>query len=83
MYHFKNGLAPAYLYEFVEPYKSAKMICSSPLENHKFVELLISIATGGDWDFSKTVPVLWNILPLHIRSAKSLLNVHSILTCFT
>ncbi len=39
MYKVKNGIAPAYLSELVEHYKPGKMLRSSSLDDHKFVEL--------------------------------------------
>ncbi len=66
MYKVKNGIAPAYLSELVEHYKPGRMLCSSYLDDHKFVEPPTSLVTGGDRAFSKAGPVLWNKLPLHI-----------------
>ncbi len=74
MYKIKNGIAPAYLSELVEHYKPGRMLCSSSLDYHEFIELPTFLVTGGDRAFSKAGPVLWNKLPLHIRSAKSLIS---------
>ncbi len=74
MYKVKNGIAPAYLSELVEHYKPGRMLHSSSLDGHKFVELPTSLVIGGDQVFSKACPVLWNKLPLHIWSAKSLIS---------
>ncbi len=74
MYKVKNDIAPAYLSKLVEHYKSGRMLCSSSLDYHKFVELPTSLVTGGDRAFLKAGPVFWNKLPLHIRSAKSLIS---------
>ncbi len=69
----KNCIAPAYLSELVEHYKPGRMLHSSSLDDHKFVELPTSLVTGGDQAL-KAGPVLWNKLPLHIQSAKSLIS---------
>ncbi len=75
------GIAPAYLSELVENYKAGIMLRSSSLDYHKFVELPTFLVTGGDRAFSKAGPVRWNKLPLHIRSAKSLISFkHSLKT---
>ncbi len=74
MYKVKNGIAPAYLSELVEHYKPGRKLRSSSLDDYKFVELSTSLVTGGGRAFSKAGPVLWNKLPLQIRSAKSLIS---------
>ncbi len=49
-------------------YKCGRMLHSNSLDDHKFVELSTSLVTGRDWAFLKAGPVLWNKLPLQIRS---------------
>ncbi len=45
MYKVKYGIAPAYLSELVEHYKPGRMLHSSSLDDHKFVELPTSLVT--------------------------------------
>ncbi len=53
MYKVTNGIAPAYLSELVEHYKPGRMLRSSSLDDHKFVELPTSLFTGGGRAISK------------------------------
>ncbi len=59
--------APAYLSKLVDHYKPGRILCSSSLDYHKFVELPTSLITGGERAFSKASPVLWNkCVELHV-----------------
>ncbi len=48
IYKVKNGIVPAYLSELVEHYKPGRILRSSSLDDHKFVELPTYLITGED-----------------------------------
>ena len=79
VYRALNGMAPAYLAELIRPYVAGRRLRSSdtyllcvPHTRHSW----------GDRAFSKAAPVLWNSLPIRIKSAPSLTLFKSSLKTF-
>ena len=65
-----RGLAPPYISELLEPYTPSRQLRSAG--QHLLVVPKTRYVTVGDRSFTKAAPVLWNSLPLCIRSCTSL-----------
>ena len=79
VYRALNGMAPAYITELLQPYVTGR--CLRSCDSH----LLCVPCTSHSWGdraLSKAAPLLWNTLPLDIKSApsvslfKSMLKTH-------
>ena len=70
VYKAMNDLGPSYLKEVLVPYKPQRTLRSGTQGLLKVPAS--NMVTVGDRAFSKAGPVLWNVLPSHIRDIKSL-----------
>ena len=69
-YKCLNNLAPPYLMELLEVYEPSRTLRSGDQFNLRVPKS--SLKTYGDRAFSHAAPVLWNDLPLAIKTASSL-----------
>ena len=73
-----HGLSPSYLSELIEPYVPPRALRSA---DKMLLKVLhdTNMRSRGDRAFAAAGPILWNMLPLHIRSAQSLVTFKSLL----
>ena len=70
VYRSIRGLAPAYIMDILSIYRPSRNLRSS--ENWVLLRVPnVRTSTYGDRAFSSAAPVLWNSLPLEIRSSDS------------
>ena len=74
------GLPPSYLVDPIQLYRPSRALCSAT-DGYTLQQLWTKTA-WGDRAFSRLGPVLWNGLPLYIRSAPSLTSFKSRLKTF-
>lgn len=75
-----HGLAPSYLTELIETYTPARSLRSQ--SKHLLLVPHTRLKSFGDRAFAKAAPVLWNSLPLHIRTCDSLPSFKSLLKTY-
>ena len=64
-----NNLAPGYLVELLRVYEPARCLRSQASEKWRFVtEPRYNLSTYGLWAFSVIAHIVWNDLPIDIRS---------------
>ena len=67
-----HGAAPAYLTELIQLYEPRQSLRS---QGQLLLRPVIASMSYGDRSFSIAAPLLWNSLPLDIRSSKSVISV--------
>ena len=68
VYRSIHGLAPAYIMDILSIYRPSRNLRSS---DNGVLLRVPHVRTYGDRAFSSAAPVLWNSLPLEIRSSDS------------
>ncbi len=68
-YKCVNNLAPSYLCDLLQIYKPLRSLRSA--DKYLLCVPATNLVTYGDRSFSKAAPILWNNLPLHIRTSSS------------
>uniref|UniRef100_G3PK59 Uncharacterized protein n=1 Tax=Gasterosteus aculeatus TaxID=69293 RepID=G3PK59_GASAC len=72
-----NGLSPSYLSELLHVHTPIKALRSS---NQMLLDVPGSrLKTRGDQAFSVAAPNLWNSLPIHVRTARTIATFKSLL----
>ena len=66
-----NNLAPSYLKELLTLYRPNRTLRSSS-DKLRLVTVPYNLKTYGYRSYSVHAPILWNSLPLHIRSADTI-----------
>ena len=66
-----KNLAPSYLKELLTPYRPNRTLRSSS-DKLRLVTVPYNLKTYGYRSYSVHAPILWNSLPLHVRSADSI-----------
>ena len=69
IYKCLHGLAPDYLAELIQEYKPSRNLRFSSKIN--LVTTSVSKASYGQRSFHYAAPELWNTLPLHIKTSKT------------
>ena len=69
-YRALNGLAPLYLTTLLQKYTPPRSLRSA--EHHLLNVPKTRLVSAGDRAFAHAAPVLWNNLPISIRSANSI-----------
>ena len=64
-----NGSAPSYLSDLLEPYSSIRHLRSN---NEQLLKEHLCKTNYGSSSFKNAAPVLWNKLPLHLKSSDSI-----------
>ncbi len=72
-----NGLAPCYISDLLQPYSPSRSLRSS--DQKLLIVPRSRLILWGDRAFAVSAPRLWNSLPLHIRTASTLLSFKSLL----
>ena len=74
VYRVLNGMAPTYLSDLIQRYEPGRSLRSKDTNT---LHVPRTKHSWGDRAFSKTAPMLWNTLPLNIRTASSLVSFKS------